>query len=105
MIVLYVAILYLLSGRWNRLFTKVKYALIVAAVYSIVAAVVIWLTCALWKVTADALAYFAFTIAVKWTIAVSDRKTYNRYYAVRHAGSIMNIIGLNVWSVGYDNKS
>ena len=105
MIVLYVAILYLLSGRWNRLFTKVKYALIVAAVYSIVAAVVIWLTCAQWKVTAVALAFFAFTIAVKWTIAVLDRKTYNRYYAVRHAGSIMNIIGLNVWSVGYDNKS
>ena len=105
MVIIYILLLYILSGKWDKMFTKVKYALLVASIYTLICTVIIIFTyeARLWVVIA--LAYFTFTIGVKWTIAVSDRKTYNRYYAVRHAGSAVNIVGLSVWSVGYDNKS
>jgi hypothetical protein len=47
---------------------------------------------------------FTVFAGMKWTIAVTDRETFNRYYAVRHAGTIMNLVGLVTWSVGYNNK-
>ena len=105
MIIIYILLLYIFSGKWDKMFTKVKYALLVATIYTLICTVIIifMYEARLWVVIA--LAYFTFTIGVKWTIAVSDRKTYNRYYAVRHAGSAVNIVGLSVWSVGYDNKS
>lgn len=105
MIILYIVLLYILSEKWDKMFTKIKYALFVAAVYTVVFAVVIVLTFENWVFPVITLAYFTAMIGAKWTIAVADRKTYNRYYAVRHAGSALNFIGLNVWSVGYDNKS
>ena len=105
MIIIYIVLLYILSYKWDKLFTKIKYALLIAAIYTLICTVIILLTYEKRLFVVIALAYFTFTIGVKWTIAVSDRKTYNRYYAVRQAGSAVNIIGLCVWSVGYDNKS
>ena len=105
MIVGYIILLYILSEKWDKMFTKIKYALLVAAIYTAVFALIIVLTFEEWIFAVITLAYFIFMIGAKWTAAVSERKTYNRYYAVRHAGSAVNIVGLNVWSVGYDSKS
>jgi len=105
MIIIYIVLLYILSGKWDKLFTKIKYALSVALIYTLVCTIIIMFTYEDRLFVVVALAYFTFTIGAKWTIAVSDRKSYNRYYAVRHAGSAVNIIGLSVWPVGYDNKS
>jgi len=105
MIIIYIVLLYILSGKWDKLFTKIKYALSVALIYTLICTIIIMFTYEARLFVVVALAYFTFTIGAKWTIAVSDRKTYNRYYAVRHAGSAVNIIGLSVWPVGYDNKS
>ena len=101
----YVIVLYVLSGKWDKMFTKVKYSLVVAAGYTAVAAPVIGFVYEEWIMVLVVLAYLTLMIGVKWMIAVSDRKTYNLYYAVRHAGSIVNFVGLNILTVGYDNKS
>ena len=101
----YVLVSYILSIRWNKMFTSVKYTLIVAAGYTAITTPFIWGLYEEWIMVIIVLLYLTIMIGVKWMIAVSDRKTYNRYYAIRHAGSILNFVGLNVMVVGYDNKS
>ena len=101
----YVLVLYVLSEKWDKMFTKVKYNLLVAAGYTVLAIPFISFLYEERAMVIVVLAYLTVMIGVKWMIAVSDRKTYNRYYAVRHAGSILNFVGLNILAVGYDNKS
>lgn len=105
MMIGYIIVLYILSEKWDKMFTKVKYSLAVAAGYTAAAAILIRLLYEEWIMALVVLAYLSVMIGVKWMIAVSDRKTYNLYYAVRQAGSILNFVGLNVMIVGYDNKS
>ena len=104
-LILYIAILYILSLKWEKMFTKMSYTFLVVMVYTIAYAAIISSTCEYRLVTIIVLFIFTLFIGMKWTIAVTDRKTFNRYYAVRHAGCMMNIFGLITWSVGYDNKS
>ena len=101
----YVLVTYILSLRWSKMFTSVKYTVIAAVVYTAIASPFIWGLYEEWIMVIIVLLYLAIMIGVKWMIAVSDRKTYNRYYAIRHAGSILNFVGLNVMVVGDDNKS
>ena len=104
MLIVYVALVYILSLKWEKMFTKIRYSLLVAFIYTVVGTVVLALTVEYWIIVSLMLLLFTVFIGMKWTIAVTDRKSYNRYYAVRHAGIMMNLIGLVTWSVGYDNK-
>lgn len=101
----YIVVIYVLSEKWDKMFTKVKYSLAVAAGYTVVAVPFILGVYEERVMIIIVLAYLTIMIGVKWMIAVSDRKTYNRYYAFRHAGSILNFVGLNILAVGDDNKS
>lgn len=105
MLIGYVVVVYVLAEKWNKMFTKVKYSLAVAVGYTILLTPFVWALYEERVMVIIVLAYLTVMIGVKWMIAVSDRKTYNRYYAVRHAGSILNFVGLNILAVGYDNKS
>ena len=105
MLVIYIVLLYTLSLKWDKMFTHITYTLIIAFVYTAICAVITAVTLEYWMGAMVLLLMFTVSIGTKWTIAVTDRKTFNRYYAVRHAGVIMNLIGLITWSVGHDNKS
>ena len=104
-LVIYIGLLYILSLKWNKMFTKIRYSLLIATIYTVVFAVVLAMTSESWLVTTVILFVITTFIGMKWTMAVTDRKTFNRYYAVRHAGCMINFWGLITWSVGYDNKS
>ena len=101
----YIVVIYVLSEKWDKMFTKVKYSLAVAAGSTVVAVPFILGVYEEKVMIIIVLAYLTIMIGVKWMIAVADRKTYNRYYAFRHAGSILNFVGLNILAVGDDNKS
>ena len=104
MLIGYVALLYILSLKWDKMFAKMRYTLLVAAAYTVIGAVILAVTFEYWIIAVLMLLMFTTFIGIKWTTAVTDRETFNRYYAVRHAGIIMNLIGLVTWAVGYDNK-
>ena len=103
-LVIYIGLLYILSLKWNKMFTKIRYSLLIATIYTVVFAVVLAMTSEYWLVTTVILFVITTFTGMKWTMAVTDRKTFNRYYAVRHAGCMINFWGLITWSVGYDNK-
>ena len=86
------------------MFTQMKYTILVAFGYIAICAVILAVTFEYWIGAAAMLLVFTVFSGMKWTMAITDRTTFNRYYAVRHAGTIMNLIGLVTWSVGYDNK-
>ena len=101
---MYIVLLYILSLKWDKMFIKIRYNLLTAAIYTSVFAVISALTSEYWLVTTVIMFLFTTFIGMKWSMAVTDRKTFNRYYAVRHAGCMINFWGLITWSVGYDNK-
>ena len=104
-LVLYIILLYILSEKWKKMFSKMRYTLIVSVGFSIVFAAIMWLVFEHCIVIIGLLVYYTLFIGLKWAEAVKDRRTYNRYYAVRHAACMINAIGLNILSVGYNNKS
>ena len=104
MLVAYIVLLYVLCLKWDKMFTQMRYTVLIAFIYTAICTVIAALTLKYWMGAMALLLLFTVFAGMKWTIAVTDRSTFNRYYAVRHAGSIMNIIGLVTWSVGYDNK-
>ena len=104
MLIIYIVLLYILSLKWNKMFTEMKYTILVAFSYIAICAVILAVTFEHWIGAVAMLLVFTVFSGMKWTMAVTDRTTFNRYYAVRHAGTIMNLIGLVTWSVGYDNK-
>ena len=103
-LVLYIVVLYILSLKWDKMFTKMRYTILTAVIYTGVFAVVSAILLEHWMQTVVFLFIFTVFAGMKWTIAVTDRETFNRYYAVRHAGCIMNLFGLITWSVGDNNK-
>ena len=104
MLVFYIILLYILSLKWEKMFTKMRYTFLVAFIYTVLCTIIAAVTLRYWMGAMALLLLFTVFAGMKWTMAVTDRTTFNRYYAVRHAGCIMNIIGLVSWSVGYDNK-
>ena len=104
LLALYIVLLYVLSLKWDKMFTEMRYTIIAAVIYTVVCTIIAALLLEYWMIVAIMLLIFTVFVGMKWTMAVTDRTTFNRYYAVRHAGTIINLIGLVTWSVGYDNK-
>ena len=101
MLVIYIVLLYILSLKWDKMFTHIIYTLMIAFVYTAICAVIAAVTLKYWMGAMVLLLGITVFVGTKWTMAVTDRKTFNRYYAVRHAGTMMNLIGLVTWPVGY----
>lgn len=101
---LYIVLLYVLAEKWDGIFTRLRYVLLVAVGFSSVFALIMGLTFEYWITMSVLMVYFTVLIATKWVVAITDRKTYNRYYAVRHAACMINVMGLNILSVGDNNK-
>ena len=104
MLVVYIVLLYILSLKWDKMFTQMRYTIMAAVGYTALCTVIAALTLKYWMGAMALLLLFTVFVGMKWTMAVTDRNTFNRYYAVRHAGSMINIVGLVSWSVGYNNK-
>lgn len=94
LIMVYVIVLYVISKMWENFFTKIRYTLLVTAGYAMVDIVLLKLACEEWKLLTIAVVYLLFFIGMNWTTTVMDRKTYNRYYALKQAGNMMNLLGM-----------
>lgn len=100
LIMLYVVILYIVSEKWEKMFMKMRYTLAVTAGILVLYAGVVRVSCEQWIVPWIILMYLTLLIGMKWTSTVMDRQTYNRYYAVKLAGNIINFIGLHMNQMG-----
>lgn len=94
MIAAYVGLLYFLSGRCEKLFTKSRYAVTVMAIVLPIYTVIAYIMWGQWKVPAAGFFIFLLLISLSWTMANTEKKTYNRYYAVVMATRIMNPLAL-----------
>lgn len=94
MIILYVIVLYLISCKWEKMFTKVRYVLPVAAVFAIIYTGIAFALTGEMLIPAVVFTLMLFFVGIAWTVTVSDREEYNRYYVVVASARIMNIFGL-----------
>ncbi len=94
LLMVYVAVLYLLSTKWEKMFTKLRYTLVISGGFSIAYASIIYMAGSCWMVPAIVMTFLIFHIGINWTITNTDRQTYNRYYIVKEAGRIMNMFGM-----------
>lgn len=92
-ILVYVIVFYLISKSWEKMFTKVRYSLMVASVFLIIYTVLAYFLTQMFLVPVLAFVVMLFYIALVWTTTNMDQSQYNRYYAVVAACKIMNVAG------------
>ncbi len=100
LIMIYVLVLYVLSTKWDKMLTKVRCTLSVTAIFIFLYTIMIRLICDHWGVIAVVMGSMLFFIGLNWTTINTDKAIYNRYYAVREAGGMMNIIGMMFGQLG-----
>ncbi len=93
LILVYVLVLYVISRQWKKMFTKVRYSLVIAAGFWIVYTMIAYLVTKMFLIPTIAFATMLFYIGLVWTTTNMDRVQYNRYYAVVGACKIMNVAG------------
>ncbi len=94
LLMIYVVVLYLLSVKWEKMFTKMRYTLSVTAVFSVIYVLIMRMAGIQSFILAGVAVFLLFHIGLNWTTTNSDRHTYNRYYVVKEAGRIMNMFGM-----------
>lgn len=93
-LIAYVAVLYVLSEKWEKMFTKLGYTLAIAAIFTILYAGIFYLLCGKWLVTGMAFAVMLFYIGLNWTRVNMDKSKYNKFDAVVTPRRIMNPLGM-----------
>ncbi len=94
LLMIYIVFLYLLSVKWEKMFTKMRYTLLITAVFSVIYVLIMRMAGVRSLVLAGVVTFLLFHISMNWTTTNSDRHTYNRYYVVKEAGRIMNMFGM-----------
>lgn len=91
----YVMLLFLISEIWEKVFTKARYILGIAAGYTVIVTVLTGFLYTEWILTAIALSIFTLYIGLSWYHANTDVAggRCSRYYAVTAGSRIMNIGG------------
>lgn len=94
MMVLYVGLLWILSNAWEGFFSKARYVVGVASVYTVVFTVAAGIACKIWIL--PAILFFAFTyyIGLNWYHTYDEGEGRNRYYAVVNCTRTMNLAGV-----------
>ena len=93
MVMFYVSVLYIISIKNNRVFEKFRYTLFVVIVFVIVYTSITFALIGKLAVPAAAFAIVLSYISLVWSLAIQDRESYNRYYAVVVSNKIMNVMG------------
>lgn len=95
-VIVYVTILYILSGMWSRFLSKARYVLLTALVYSAAAALLcLYLEVPSGILLPAALGLFFFTIyiSLSWFHSYQDSRGKSRYFAISEGCRIMNLLG------------
>ena len=93
MITAYVIVLFLLTRTWRCFFSKARYVVITAVIYTAVMTLLGGTLSGLW--TASFIGFFLFTmfIGLNWFHAYQNSKGRSRYYAITESCRIMNLFG------------
>ncbi len=93
MLAAYVILLYLLSAAWDRLFSKARYAVVTALIYTAVFTLLTGISDGPWLTALIGFFFFTLFIGLNWFHAYQSAKGNNRYYALTEGCRIMNIFG------------
>lgn len=91
--IVYVIVLYLLSCRWEKMFTKMRYTLAAASAFDLVYIAAAFFLTGKVLVPAFAFTFVLFYIGMVWTTTNMDRQEYNSYYVMMSTGKLMNLVG------------
>lgn len=93
--VLYVLLIFLLSGKKQEFFSKARYVLGAAVVYAVILTVLAGILSGLWISAAVMSFLFMIYIGLSWFHVIGDapKSGGSRYYAIVSATKMMNIVG------------
>ena len=94
MVMLYVIVIYVLSLKWEPLFSAFKYTFSLSIMFVLIYTGIIYMYSGHWLIPAVALGLLLPAISFNWMSANKDREKYNRYYAILRTQKIMNCISL-----------
>lgn len=95
MLIMYVLLLYLLSRAWEGFFTKARYIVITACIYTLVMTLLAGTLAGLWFVTTIGFLIFTLFVGMNWFHSF-HRACHgrSRYYAVTEGCRMMNLLGV-----------
>lgn len=93
LIAAYVIILFLLSRTWKNFFSKARYVVSAAIIYTVTMAAIGGTLSGLWITFFIGFFLFTMYIGLNWFHAYQDSKDNNRYFAITEGCRIMNILG------------
>lgn len=101
MIIIYVLILLVLAKMQRDFFSKARYVLLTAAVYTAVMTLLAGTLAGLWIPAATCFTLFTLYIGLNWFHAYQVSEGSSRYFAVTESCRIMNLLGLafNMWGL------
>lgn len=101
MIIIYVLILLVLAKMQHDFFSKARYVLLTAAVYTAVMTLLAGTLAGLWIPAAAYFTLFTLYIGLNWFHAYQASEGSSRYFAVTESCRIMNLLGLafNMWGL------
>lgn len=93
MIAAYVLALFLLSKLWKLLFSRARYIVITAVIYTAVMTLIAGILTGQWLAAFTGFFLFTMFIGLNWFHAYQDAPNGNKYYAVTEGCRIMNLFG------------
>jgi DNA-binding transcriptional MerR regulator len=97
MLIIYVLLLYLLARVWEGFFTKARYIVIMACIYTFIMTLLAGILAGLWLVTAIGFLVFTLFVGINWFHSFHRAcQGRSRYYAVTEGCRMMNLLGVVV---------
>lgn len=93
LIMIYVVIIYLLSVKWDKLFTKKRYILILATMFALLYSGIYYLKCCYFFGPLIAFLVMLEFISISWMRVNIEQEKYNRYDIFTTANFIINPLG------------
>lgn len=95
MLIIYVLLLYLLARVWEGFFTKARYIVIMACIYTFIMTLLAGILAGLWLVTAIGFLVFTLFVGMNWFHSFHRAcQGRSRYYAVTEGCRMMNLLGV-----------
>lgn len=93
MIAAYVLILFLLSKTWQLFFSKARYVIATAMIYTVITTILADMLTGLWAAAFVGFFLFSMYVGLNWFHAYQDAQRNNKYYAITESCRIMNLFG------------
>lgn len=94
MLIIYVLLLYLMSRVWAGFFTKARYIVIMACIYTFIMTLLAGILAGLWMIAAIGFLIFCLFVGMNWFHSFHRAcQGRSRYYAITEGCRMMNLLG------------